>query len=110
TIRPRATGGKLQCKRINRQFDPASHGPEDEQVSGIGVYGNMALRAFENITFRSRRDFPHGKGLAAVKSFARFWVRVGTDSHSDGTTSIQCLYDPAAQLAEIIISYHDGIL
>ena len=27
-------------------------------------------------------------GLAAVKSCARFWVGVGTDSHSHGTTSI----------------------
>jgi hypothetical protein len=67
----------------------------------------MDFGAFEHVTFCSRRDFHHGKGLAAIKSSARFWIGVGTDSHSHGTTSIQCLHDPAAQLAEIVIDYCD---
>src|SRR5262245_9127483 len=92
---------------MNRQFDPRGHRTEDEQVSGIGVYLNMDFGTFDSVTFCSRPDFHQGKGLASNNRRARFWIGVGAASYSHGTTSIQCLHDPAAQLAEIVIDYCD---
>jgi hypothetical protein len=68
----------------------------------------MDFGAFEHVALCPWRDFHHGEGVAAVQSRARFWVGVGTNRHPHNATGIECLHDPATQLAEVIIDYYDG--
>src|SRR5678810_7312 len=65
----------------------------------------MDFCAFEHVPLCSWRDFNDSKRLALVKSCTRFRVRVSTDGDFHCITCIQCLHDPATQLAEIVVDY-----